>query len=476
MLTISSLSMDAGSYAVKPPGDLVPSIHSLLLSTLLQPSAVLLAVWYIVRLPVYFGAVPLSPEFAKERTFRAALLGDEYAGFETEASATFRLVVLGCMLANKWLDDHTFSNKTWYVTYSSYRYHVAKSSIFIYRHSISNIPVQNLNKIEAVTLDIFSYDLSISSQQWSQWLAHVMSYHISLSSPTFPQPISRPSSNPHSIIRRVIEEIIQAPSCKSAASIPQPVFLGLEERLRERSEKEQVMAMDVLEIDLDEDGPLREEYLPKRRASKLGSQSRHGDDLVNGQNLGGDKWGIPDMSAVKSLPPPAKWSPAGDEPILRDRNRVSGQYVAVQAPRLPMVPYPPNCQAVDSQNWNPPSVGYIPVKSQLGYVYDIPPVFRVNQPTYNPFEHIADHFASLAASHSRSQSLSYDQDNTFSCNHLRSYSQTRFDYNRNDLRGLATQHLPSINDASRWMEATGHYGYLGPAYIHIPAVSMQSAW
>jgi len=112
--------MDAGPYAVKPPGDLVPSIHSLLLSTLLQPSAVLLAVWYIVRLPVYFGAAPLGPEFAKERHFRAALLGDGYAGFETdEASAAFRLVVLGCMLANKWLDDHTFSNKTWYVTYSS---------------------------------------------------------------------------------------------------------------------------------------------------------------------------------------------------------------------------------------------------------------------------------------------------------------------------------------------------------------------
>jgi hypothetical protein len=113
--------MDAGPYAVKPPSNLVPSIHSLLLSTLLQPSAVLLAVWYIVRLPVYFGAVPLSPEFTKERTFRAALLGDGYAGFETgasEASAAFRLVVLGCMLANKWLDDHTFSNKTWYVTYS----------------------------------------------------------------------------------------------------------------------------------------------------------------------------------------------------------------------------------------------------------------------------------------------------------------------------------------------------------------------
>jgi hypothetical protein len=31
-----------------------------------------------------------------------------------EAHAPFRLLLLGVMLANKWLDDNTFSNKTWY--------------------------------------------------------------------------------------------------------------------------------------------------------------------------------------------------------------------------------------------------------------------------------------------------------------------------------------------------------------------------
>jgi hypothetical protein len=307
-----------------------------------------------------------------------------------------------------------------------------------------------------------------------------MSYHISLCSPTFPQPISRPSSNPHAIVRRAIEEIVQAPfSCKSAADVPQPVFLGLDERLRERMDKERAMAIDVLEIDLDEDGPLREEYLPKRRASKLASQTtqaRHGNGLLNGQCLGGENWGVPEISAVKALPPPAKWSPSGDEPIHRDRNRVSGHYVAVQAPRLPMAPCHPNCQHRDNQHWNLPSAEYMPVKLQPGYVYDIGPIFRVSQSTYNPFEHFAEQFASLAAAHSRSQSLSCDQDTTLSRNHLRSYSQTRFDCNRSDIHGLGPQHLLHGNDTSRWTEATGHYGYPGPAYMHIPAVNMQSAW
>lgn len=76
----------------------------------------LLALWYIVRLPVYLGAPGLGPEHVKERRFRVELLSDTRGvveGESLEGTATFRLIVLGCMLANKWLDDHTFSNKTW---------------------------------------------------------------------------------------------------------------------------------------------------------------------------------------------------------------------------------------------------------------------------------------------------------------------------------------------------------------------------
>jgi len=103
-------------YAASPPQHLALSVHSLLLSTLLQPSAVFLAIWYIIRLPVYFGHTVLGLEYSKEAAFRTALLGEPSWGsarLGVESSAPFRLVVLGCMLANKWLDDHTFSNRTW---------------------------------------------------------------------------------------------------------------------------------------------------------------------------------------------------------------------------------------------------------------------------------------------------------------------------------------------------------------------------
>ena len=105
-------------YPPLPPAYLANSIRSLLMSTLLQPSAILLAVWYIVRLPVRFGHVSLRPDALKEVRFRLELLGleewqDSGSAQAAEAHAPFRLVLLGCMLANKWLDDHTFSNKTW---------------------------------------------------------------------------------------------------------------------------------------------------------------------------------------------------------------------------------------------------------------------------------------------------------------------------------------------------------------------------
>jgi hypothetical protein len=110
--------LNPGHYAATPSSYLAASIHTLLLSTLLQPSAVLLALWYIVQLPVYFNALSLGEELVKEKVFGVALLGDADIGLDhetLESNTPFRLVVLGCMLANKWLDDHTFSNKPWYV-------------------------------------------------------------------------------------------------------------------------------------------------------------------------------------------------------------------------------------------------------------------------------------------------------------------------------------------------------------------------
>ncbi|KAJ3572642.1 hypothetical protein NP233_g2952 [Leucocoprinus birnbaumii] len=429
-------------YAASPPPYLAVSVHSLLLSTLLQPSAVFLAVWYIIRLPVYFGHTPLGPEYSKEAAFRTALLGDPSWVSDRssmEASAPFRLIVLGCMLANKWLDDHTFSNKTW--------------------HSISNVPTHVLNKLESLALDVFTFDLSVPKRQWSQWLAHLLSYHKSLSSPGHPQPISRPGSNPYAIVRKTIEEVAEtSASSLLSGELPQPVFIGLEERRREKIEKE-IQASEVSEIDLDEDGPLREEYVPRRRSVRNSRRSE--SSVQNNENV----WDRGVVDVAKHLPPPAKWSPAGDEPILRDRNRASGHYVAVQAPHV--VSYPVSYPAPDvsyNQSWN--LAVYMPVKPQLGYVQDFSHAPPVQQNAYN-----YPYVPPLPLPHSRSQSLSYNPDSYQSRNHARSYSQSIFEYRCSDIRMTMNEHALPESDPL-WSQG---YAYSAvPAFGPVPA--LQTTW
>ncbi|KAF8528987.1 hypothetical protein BU17DRAFT_80138 [Hysterangium stoloniferum] len=295
----------ARAYPVQPPDHLSDSIRTLLCATLLQPSAIFLALWYIARFPVFFGIFSYDPILQnKEYKFRLELLGEgsEDSGSNRtrqllEAHAPFRLFLLGVMLANKWLDDNTFSNKTW--------------------HQVSGVPMRALNRLESLGLDLLSHDLSLLPQAWSQWLEYMQNYHRALA--PYPEPIGPPKDTPHYVIRCAIEELIAAGAPPLATGvIPEPIFLGLAERRRdrehERLSKEQ---LDILNVDLDEDGPLRDEYLPKRQGKARSEQGRRVSD-----------------SSAKVLPPPAEWSPAADPPIHRTRP----VYEAVQrAPPAPIL-------------------------------------------------------------------------------------------------------------------------------------------
>jgi hypothetical protein len=429
-----------GQHSTAPPSYLATSVHSLFQSTLLQPSAILLALWYIVRLPVYFGAVGFGQEHVKELRFRVELLGDSRGGADREAlemNAPFRLILLGCMLANKWLDDHTFSNKTW--------------------QSISNVPITSLNRLESLALDIFSHDLSTPPLAWAQWLSHLATYHQSLSSPVRSQPISRPTASPHSIVRKALEEIAQAP-IGIDSSIPEPVFIGLEHRRREKQgiEVTALDGIDVLEIDLDEDGPLRQEYMPKRRASRAGSitSAAFKEGLEQRSHDWEKRERMPEPERV--LPPPAKWSPQADEPIFRERGRSSGEYVAVQPPLAPLygVLLPP---VFPQDNRYPNWPAYAPVNQHMppGYACDPLPSY-----TPYPYGHQTEHH------HTRTQSLSCHYDNCQPSTHSRSYSQ----YNRM----AALEVAPASQPDARWA-ASGRYAPYRQPFGH-SNVNYQSNW
>ncbi|KAN0126593.1 hypothetical protein V8E52_000233 [Russula decolorans] len=408
------------------PPYLASSVRSLLLSTLLQPSAILLGIWYIVHLPVRFGRIS-RPDAVKEARFRLELFGlsewqDSGSLQAAEAHAPFRLVLLGCMLANKWLDDHTFSNKTW--------------------HTISGVPIQSLNRLESLALDIFSYDLSITPYDWNKWLVRIFEYHKSLSSAPSPQLISRPSSNPHFVVRKTLEDLLETASrsCGDTThpfSQPQPVFLGLEERRRERLDPTiPESSSETLEIDLDEDGPLREEYMPRRRVSRDGSFRDTSGSTV-GAPFGlerGIEWERA-SEIQRPLPPPAKWSPAADEPLRRDMIREPTHYVAVQPPPVPplvMMPqYPPSGHGTAyPQGWGTGAPAF-----------HLPPHLMFGQ----PYDH--SHVPAISVMDNRHHHL---QDGR----HYRSQSHTRIEYSC----GSSVPKLPYQVPGLCWTGAE-QYGY-----------------
>ncbi|KZT19300.1 hypothetical protein NEOLEDRAFT_983820 [Neolentinus lepideus HHB14362 ss-1] len=452
-------------YANLPPSYLAGSVRGIFLSTLLQPSAVFLAVWYILQLPAFLGPIDFGPEQAREAQFRTELLNDSLQGIDSEsvAKAPYKLIILGCMLANKWLDDHTFSNKTW--------------------HTISSVPILSLNRLESLALHFFAHDLSIEPHAWSSWLRHLMEYHLSLLAAT-PQPISRPSSSPHAIVRKTLEDLMDIPTatntthdCGESACSGMtlgPVFLGLEERRLEKVQREEGIldpGVDVLEIDLDEDGPLREEYLPRRRVSRSGSVRSAGSSSKNSFSTNGLS-----NDADAMLPPPAKWSPAADEPIVPQRNRENGQYIAVRPPLvsapvnyvLPPPPYIPAGNAL-YPGWS--GVAYMPPKhvGAAGYPHD--------NAGYPEPSHDCIGSCPHPSIRMRSHSLSYDHANCqCAIQHARSRSQVRADYGYSDVRASAGQFCMPPNFDYHW--AASNYAYPAPCAhpFVLPARVDYQAW
>lgn len=185
----------------------------------------------------------------------------------------------------------------------------------------------------------------------------MLSYHLSLSPPSYSQPISRPSSNPQSFIRRIIEEIKGVPRMHPGS---QPVFLSFEQRSKgivSGAVTCDEASSETYDIDLDEDGPLREEYLPRRRVSNGSSASQRATSRVDGAQSEFRHKTTPNRS---TLPPPSKWSPAADEPIRTVVDRPA-LYMPVQPSIAALY-----ANSVSAVCWAP-AMAYVAVKPRLDY-------------------------------------------------------------------------------------------------------------
>lgn len=122
-------------------------VHQVLSQTLVSPTALLLALYYVRRqLPSIIGV-------------GAGVSDEEMAALSLYAhppsSAPFKLLTLGLMLANKYLDDNTFLNKTW--------------------HEVTGIPLAEINRMEAYFLCRTQYNIDVPQEPWHLFLLRIRS-------------------------------------------------------------------------------------------------------------------------------------------------------------------------------------------------------------------------------------------------------------------------------------------------------------
>ena len=117
--------------------------HQVLAQTLVSPTTLLLALHYVHMLQ---GT--MWPDDGS---------GDTAAGLSLLAqpvsTTPFKLLTLGLMMANKFLEDHTFLNKTW--------------------HEVTGIPLDELNRMETFFLCRTQFHLAVSDSAWRQHLQAV---------------------------------------------------------------------------------------------------------------------------------------------------------------------------------------------------------------------------------------------------------------------------------------------------------------
>lgn len=125
-------------------------VHQVLSQTLVSPAALLLALYYVRRqLPSILGMGTATDD---EIASAVALY------VQPPSSAPFRLLALGLMLANKYLDDNTFLNKTW--------------------HEVTGIPLADINRMEAYFLCRTQYAVVVPLGAWHQHLTRIRAYEL----------------------------------------------------------------------------------------------------------------------------------------------------------------------------------------------------------------------------------------------------------------------------------------------------------
>lgn len=195
--------------------------------------------------------------------------------------------------------------------------------------------VREFNELERLLLMHTSYCLAVPSDAWATWLGRL--HALQSSTPYIRPPLapigSMPLPDNHLFMANTIARLAASSLPLANGSLSEPFFLGKAERVKAREEEIEAYT-DLFEedIDLDEDGPLKEEYLPKGiREERERRQQRE----IELQAL--RKARVEALEQAR-LPPPSEWSPENDPVIERTAKRSSN--VPIGPPAIPAFSQP----------------------------------------------------------------------------------------------------------------------------------------
>ena len=142
-----------------------------------------LALWYIRRLPIGPAYTADGEKILfndRERAFRDDL-------FAMRSEIPWRLLVLGLTLSNKWLEDNTFTTKTWYALAFVFCPRTPPDSYD--RNEVTGLSLPSMKSVETKALSLFEWILSPKLDEWLDFLQQLHNREVANHIATLPSAI-----------------------------------------------------------------------------------------------------------------------------------------------------------------------------------------------------------------------------------------------------------------------------------------------
>lgn len=145
----------AAAFPAQPTTPFRQFVKQVLTHTLVAPEDLVLALYYVARIPSHAVIPPVSPS-ELDYSLSPAQFEAQKAKAEVQAikAAPFKLFLGAVILANKTLQDNSFRNDTW--------------------ASVSGISLKEVNKLEAHVFGALGFDVAVRDDVWRTWTGVVI--------------------------------------------------------------------------------------------------------------------------------------------------------------------------------------------------------------------------------------------------------------------------------------------------------------